>query len=415
MHLALRLILLLSLMTSATSAWARIRWDEPEVVPEKLARSDRRVVRFSGTLTEGALIRIRKNRLMIYPFDGRARLAQIPQKNRVQFPVVANKSGRFSFDLYLPTFAVEIPLEIKERRGAWRSHTLNFKVPDSGKADDFQAIEESFKAQDERMDKATMDYDFYTRKQDQGLLIQDRGGKKGYDKSAIEVWGGLGFSYFHNSIDVPLPVGATSDGSLVIPTFRFGGEWDYSQKLRFKVAIRSTSGSTDNIGDSNTQGRDFNWFEGQLAALYFSDRLQSKYGRLAFDFGLQLQTLPYFRLRQEGVFLIQSAYFASSTYNLQIGLHYEKKWNQVWDMEAYARYLYPVIAGDNFDIESTFPLFFELGGGVRRPLTQGLALGVYGQLHYLSMETSYSAGAQSFTSDLSLVLMTVDLRLIADF
>lgn len=415
MHVALRLILLLSLMTSATSAWARIRWDEPEVVPEDLARSDRRVVRFSGTLTPGALIRIRKNRLKIYPSNGQARLAQIPQKNRVQFPVVADKSGQFSFDLYLPTFAVEIPLEIKERRRAWRSQTLNFKVPESGKADDFQAIEESFRAQDHRMDKATMDYDFYTRKQDQGLLIQDRGGKKGYDKSAIEVWGGLGFSYIHNSVDVPSPVGATSDGSLVIPTFRFGGEWDYSQQFRFKAALRSTSGSTDNIGDSNTQGRDFNWFEGQLAALYFSDKLRSKYGRLAFDFGLQLQTLPYFRLRQDGGFLIQSAYFASNTYNLHIGLHYEKKWNQVWNMEAYARYLYPVIAGDNFDVESTFPLFFELGGGVRRPLTQGLALGVYGQLHYLSMDTGYTAGAQSFTSDLSLVLMTVDLRLIADF
>jgi len=415
MHLALRLILLFSLLTSATSAWARIRWDEPEVVPENLTRSDRRVVRFSGTLTEGALIRIRKNRLKIYPSNSEARLAQIPQKNRVQFPVVANKSGRFSFDLYLPIFAVEIPLEIKERRGRWRTQTLNFNVPDSGKADDFQAIEESFKAQDDRMDKATMDYDFYSRKQDQGMLIQDRSGKKGYDKSSIEVWGGLGFSYIHNSIGVPTPVGDTSDGSLIIPTFRFGGNWDYSKDFRFKVALRSTSGSTDNIGDINTQGRDFNWFEGQLAALYFSDRLSSRFGKFAFDFGLQLQTLPYFRLRSEGGPLIQSAYFASNTYNIHVGLHYERKWNRLWDMEAYARYLYPVITSDNFDVESTFPLFFELGGGIRRPLSRGLAMGVYGQLHYLSMDTSYSAGPQAFTSDLSLVLMTIDLRLMADF
>jgi hypothetical protein len=190
------IVILLSLSLTSVTALARIRWQEPEVVPEKLTRRDRRVIRFSGETRPGALIRVRKNRVKMYPQDGEPRLAQLPQKNRVQFPVSSGDSGSFTFDLYLPTWAVEIPLEVKERGGQWTPYTLNFRVPEEGKADDFQAIEESFKAQDERMDRAEMDYSFYSRKEDRGQVILDRMGEKASPPSPVEVWAGAGISYF---------------------------------------------------------------------------------------------------------------------------------------------------------------------------------------------------------------------------
>jgi hypothetical protein len=411
------IVILLSLSLTSVTALARIRWQEPEVVPEKLTRRDRRVIRFSGETRPGALIRVRKNRVKMYPHDGEPRLAQIPQKNRVQFPVSSGDSGSFTFDLYLPTWAVEIPLEVKERGGQWTPYTLNFRVPEEGKADDFQAIEESFKAQDERMDRAEMDYSFYSRKEDRGQVILDRMGEKASPPSPVEVWAGAGISYFHNSTSVPAPVGATSDGTLVIPTFRLGTDWDFSKQLRLRANIRSTSGSTEGIGNGNTTGRDFNWFEAQASVLYFSQRLKSKKGRIALDVGAQMQTLPFFRLRtnSNNEFLINSAYFPNRTYNIHLGLHYETRTNKVWNYEAYARYLYPLLVGSNFDVRSTIPIMIEAGGGLRRPLTEGLALGIYGQFHYVSMDTRYSDAISSVTSDFSLMLMTVDMRLIANF
>jgi hypothetical protein len=413
MKMAAKFILIPLVLFMVLKANAKVEWNEPEVVPEKLVRKNRRVLRFSGVTNPSAQIRIRKDRLKLYLDNGKSRLAKIPQKNRVQFPVVADGDGSFTFDLYIPTVAVEIPVEVKTDN-VWQPYTLNFRVPDSGAANDFQAIEESFKDQDERMERPGRDENFYSRKSDQGQLIRDRGGKIGYEKSNIIAWGGLGLSYFSTDVKDSIN-GSTSGSTIVLPTWRIGGEWDYSKKIRVKGGIRSTSGSTDKIGDTNTTGRDFNWFEAQIGAVYFSDALTSRLGRFGFDLGFQLQSLPLFRLRTQGATLLtNTAYFDNNTYNLHVGIQYEKD-TSTWDYEGYARYLYPFSSGDAFNIESSFPLNFEFSGGIKRPLTQGLALGFYGQLNYFSMDTSYTGGGTKITSDLNLMLFTVDVRLIANF
>lgn len=393
------------------TANAKVEWNEPEVVPEKLVRKNRRVLRFSGVAAPGAQIRIRKDRLKLFSENGKAQIAKIPQKNVIQFPVVADGNGEFTFDLYLPTVAVEIPIEVKAE-DKWVPYTLNFRVPDAGAANDFQAIEESFTDQDDEGTRLDMDDNHYTRTGDQGMLIRDRGGKEGYDDSTIHAWGGLGLSYFSTTVDSPANGTNRSGSTVTLPSFRLGADWSYSSKLKIQASLRSTSGSTDSIGDTTTTGRDFKWFEVQGSAIYFGDFLKFKTFHLGLDLGLQLQSLPFFRQRPT---FASESYFDNATYNLHVGLFYEKTGNPIWNYQIYGRYLYPVSAGDSFKIKSSFPMNFEFGGGVKRPLTQGLALGIFGQLDYFNMDVSYVNSGVTIDTALTLMQFTADLRLIANF
>lgn len=405
-------LIVLALFFLNSSAWAGIQWSEPEVVPERLVRPHRRVLRFSGVTSPGAMLRIRNNQIKLFLNTGKVRNAQIPQKNKIQFPVAADGDGQFTFDLYLPTVAVEIPVEVKEAE-AWRLHTLNFRVPDAGAANDFQAIEESFRDSGMAVEKVDSSEGYYTRSGDQGQIIKDRLGKEGFDESRLKVWGGAGISYFRTAVKTPLFNTSRSGGTVVIPSWRVGVDWNYSRRFKFKGALRSSSGSTEGIGDASlTTGDSFNWLEAQFAAIYFPDFLRGRRGRMGLDFGLQMQSLPFFRPRPG---FINEAYFDNDTYNLHIGIYYQNRFKRLFDYEMTARYLYPISAGDAFDIESTLPLNFEFVGGIKRPLTKGLTLGIYGQFNNFMMDVSFPAGAQTAVSDLTLMLFTVDVRLIGSF
>ena len=62
MKTAAKFLLIPFLFLLVSQADARVEWNEPEVVPEKLVRKNRRVLRFSGITTPGAQVRIKKNR-----------------------------------------------------------------------------------------------------------------------------------------------------------------------------------------------------------------------------------------------------------------------------------------------------------------------------------------------------------------
>ena len=404
------------LLFSFFQAEAKVQWDEPEVVPEKLVRKNRRVLRFSGQTNPNALIRIRGNRIKLYLDTGKVRKARIPKKNRKQFPVQADSNGFFSFDLYLPTIAVELPIEIKVGK-RWRPYDLNFRVPDKGKANEFEAIEKSFMAQEDDGESGLDKSDnYYSRKNDRGLVVSDRDGNSPADNSKVAVWGGLGLSYFDTSVSVNSNVGgySTSGSTMSLPAFVFGAHWDYSEKIRLEGNIRSISGSIDDIGGGlPVTGRDFSWLQGQMAFKYFSSMLNKKNKKWAFDLGFQLQRLPYFRERP-GVANV--TFFDNETYNLHIGIFYQKPNPKGWGYEFYARYLYPFSSGDTFNIESSFPLFFEFGGGIKKILTGSLSIGVFGQMNYFSTDVSYSDPVlSSREGSLDLILFTVDARLIVSF
>ncbi|MEM7645579.1 MAG: hypothetical protein AAF203_01605 [Pseudomonadota bacterium] len=400
----------------SVAANARVDWNEPEVVPEKLTRKNRRVLRFSGRTSPNSKLRIKNNNIKLYLDSGKVRWAKIPAKNRNQFPLVADDRGLFIFDLYLPTIAVELPIQIKEKK-KWRNYNLNFRVPKKGIANEFEAIEESFMANDDEEEKTLAEIDkedgYYSSKEDRGRVLRDRSGRVIKSNSNLQVWGGLGISYFNTSVDSPrntdLP--SATGSAIVIPTFRLGANYDWSKKIKLMGAIRSSSGETDDIGSALATGKDFNWLEVQGNVAWFSDVLSTPKRRLGFDFGLQLQSVPFFRERPN---FTNEAYFDNDVFALSLGLFYEKTTNKVWNYQIYGRYLYPISAGDSFDIESSFPLLFEFGGGVIRPLTDGLSMGVFGQMNYFSMDVSYF-NTETIDTELSVLLFTADFRLIVHF
>ncbi len=418
MKFATRFVYFLIILMFSAPVMAQVRWKEPQVLKVRLRKAHRKIVRFAGKTKPNAVVRIRSNKIKLYLDSGQSRWVEIPQKDRVQFPMTADGKGEFSFQLYLPTTAIEIPVQVKAN-SKWLLTNINYRVPGGGFADDFRATEASFRATDEKISRLDQDDNYYSRKNDKGMIIQDRGGKEGYDNSKLEAWAGLGFSYFRTSIDSTGIVNVSaSDGTLVLPTFRIGADWEYSDKILLKAAIRSTSGSTDDItgGSADVTGKDFSWLGVQAAGVWFMDQLKIKKGRLGLDLGFQLQQVPFFRERPD---FANYSYFDNSVYNLHIGVFYDKKADRPEAMgyEMYARYLYPISTGDAFDMNTSFPLMFEFGGGVKKKITQGLAFGVFGQMQYYSMSVKYgnTSPTREYEVDLSLALLTIDARVIADF
>ncbi|MCB0378771.1 MAG: hypothetical protein KDD33_09785 [Bdellovibrionales bacterium] len=404
-------ILLTLIVFMALPALAQVEWNEPEVVPEKLMRHNRRVLRFTGVTKPGAQLRVRNNKVKVYLDGGDSRWSNIPQKNRIQFPVVADDSGEFSFDLYLPTSAVEIPIEIY-KEGKWVPYTLNFRVPMEGAANDFQAVEESFRDDvpgDDMTSKIDKNSD-YKAKDDQGLYVQDRD-RRGpiARKSPVEFYGGMGISYYSigTANSTVSPSYDVSESALVIPSFRVGLNYDVNEKIDVRVSLRSSSGSIDAPAGVSTTGTDFNWLEVQASGLYYFKSLGG--GMLGFDGGLQMQSIPLFRQRTG---FADMAYYDNNVYAVHVGLNYQSSKSKVWPWEVYGRYLYAFSSGDAYSIESGFPLMFEFGGGVRKRLTPGLSLGFYSQLEYFSFDVAYD---NTGTSSFSTMLLTGEVRLIANF
>ena len=132
----------------------------------------------------------------------------------MQFPLIANESGYFSFELYLPTVPVEIPIEIF-RSGKWIPYRFSFEVPKDGAADDFKFVEESFKVRKDEENVKVEDFlAEYDRGEDMGQVVNDRGEWKSWVIGKVFVWGSLGFSMMSLSQDIDAPTATTPNNHL---------------------------------------------------------------------------------------------------------------------------------------------------------------------------------------------------------
>ena len=398
---------------------AQITWYEPQVVPERLVRRNRQVLRFSGMTSPNAKIRIRENKIGLTLNDGTSRMVRIPQKNINQFPLVADSDGSFSFDLYLPTTFVEIPVEVKAKgTGDWALHTKNYQVPDKDSSHDLHSIEQSFQTQDQgKIPEIEKDANYYSSQEDQGMLLKDRNFKKTNKKGSVRVWAGLGGSYFKTSVASKERDYNRSGSTFAIPIWRFGLDWDFSKKFHFRGNLHQLSGNTTNIGSApEVSGSEFSWLEFQTSLLWFSDMLDFSKMPLAIDVGFKYQSLPFFRQRSPN--FINFAYHDNSLYSFYLGL-FHKGWidkNKTWNYEFYGRYIYPISSGNNFQVDSSVPINYEFGGLITMPLSPGFSLGFDSQFHILSTNVKYEVDRNlEVPSGLDLILFTLGARLIVDF
>lgn len=361
----------------------KIDWNQPEVVPEKLQRNNRRVLLFSGVTRQGTQIRIRDNKVKMIFSSSNVRWARIPQKHRVQFPVIANETGYFSFHLYLPTTAVEIPLEIFSK-GKWIPYRFSFEVPTTGQAEDFKFIEESYKIRrDEENVKVEDILGDYDRQSDMGQVVNDRDEWKSWVTKKVIVWGGLGLSYYSFS-EKPTPgddLGTIS--GVGFPMFEIGGEYRWAADWKADLGYINRMADIDPDGGYSLQNTDFSWAEIRGNVTYYPDFGESETSRWGFLGGLRIHDFPF--LKQVGA--SQYRVYSNSITFISAGISYETMRKQQWNYEASASLMYPVVVDDEFDVDSA--IGFHAGFNMVKEIIPALYLGGKLDMNYIQMEATH--------------------------
>lgn len=413
--------LVFSFLISTPALAQNIQWNQPEVVPEKLMRDNRRVLNFSGTATAGTQIRVRDNKVKMIFNKKTTRWARLPQKHRVQFPVIASETGYFSFQLYLPTTDVEIPLEVF-RKGKWVPYKFSFEVPEEGAADNFRFIEESFKFRKEEENVKVEDFlSEYDKTVDQGQVVNDRGEWKSWSTGKLLVYGSLGAMYYSLTQDQDSQLGGDGNlgtfSGLSFPAWEVGAEYRWSEQWKLEGSYINRAGSADADGNYFMQNNDFNWTEFRVNLSYYSKDWETQNARLGFKGGVQMHDIPFVKRVGGGP---PSAYqyrvYNNTMTFLAAGATYETMKMKDWNYDVTAMLIYPVMTDDEFDVDSAYGLFLNFS--MVKEVIPALYLGGKVDVHWISMSVSHkelSAPAFNVNSDVSLWHLTPSFYMKAEF
>lgn len=406
------LICLLSFSSLEASAAVGINWNQPEVVPEKLMRNKRRVMQFSGTATPGMQLRIRDNKVKMIFSKKNIRWARIPQKHRVQFPVIASDTGYFSFQLYLPTTAVEIPFEVF-RSGKWMPYRLSFEVPEAGAAEEFRFTEESFKVRRDEENVKVEDFlSEYDKTEDMGQVVNDRGDWKSWTTGKILVWGSLGVVY--SSLEQTHSPGENLGtlGGFTFPAFELGGEYRWSDKWKAEVAYAYRAGDTETDGAYALQNSDLSWTTFGAHVTYYPSSYETETYRFGAKGGIQIHEIPYVKRVGNTAYRI----FSNDMMMLAVGGNFETMRARQWNYDVTALLLYPFSEGGEFDLDSGYGV--NLSASMVKELIPALSIGGKIDMHWLTMESSHAdpePPALRAVSDSTLWQLTPSFIIKAEF
>lgn len=404
------------LLTSEVLA-QNIQWNQPEVVEEKLMRNNRRVLRFSGTARAGTQIRVRDNKVKMIFSKINTRWARLPQKHRVQFPVLASDTGYFSFELYLPTTDVEIPLEVL-RKGKWVPYKFSFEVPQRGQADSFKFIEESFKYREEEADIKVEDFlSEYDKTSDQGQVVNDRGEWKSWSTGKVLLWGSLGGMYYNLDQTLNPTLNAPNDnlgtfGGFTFPAWEVGAEYRWSETWKIEGAYINRAGNAEPDGAYTMQNEDFNWSEFRVNLSYFNKKWEYQSSRFGLKGGFQMHDIPF--VKRSGI----SDYrvFNNNMTFLAAGAVYETMNVKDWNYDVSAMVIYPVMVDNEFDVNTAYGLHFN--ASLLKEIIPALFLGGKLDIHWMSLDVTHSeltSPTNSVQADVTLWQMTPSFLIKAEF
>jgi|GEM_PF-2862043 len=417
-----------------------VEWKEPQVMGSS-DQKGRKIVRFAGQTDPNTVIELQRG-TQYYLSDGSSRSFSLSAEDRRQFPISIGEDGYYVFDLHVPVKAIEVPLLMKNGKER-RNSVLNFRVPlRAGKIENLSDLEKSYTSEaTDDDDKYTRARGKYTKKRDRGQVITRRrnGGLRNDERvqvrrkrANIKFHGSLGPSWTALRQDSPDVLYSVEDpdgggnrlnqtgfdhnkNALAIPVWRLGASWDMSPKWRFALSVRDTpliyqpDAGLDSITFPKGQA---NWTTGQLSASYFFKQLS--FGWLGADFGVQLHSQPFYRLRNEdNVFNYEDSLMIDAF----VGVRLKSSEDRKWPWQAYAHVFVPFYT--NSEVFSGTGVGFEVGGGADRELMPGLSGGIWGyvQQYFLYPEyTHTNNGTESlFTSSYSLTSATVEVRVTVRF
>jgi len=406
-------VLCLFSLTTSEALAAVIQWNQPEVVQEKLTRDNRRVLQFSGTAPAGTQLRVRDNKVKMIFSKKNIRWARIPQKNRVQFPVIASDTGYFSFQLYLPTVAVEIPLEIF-KGGKWVPYRLSFEVPKAGAAEEFKFVEESFKSSHEGDDAKVEDFlSEYDKQEDVGQVVNDRGEWKSWTTGKIQVWGSLGLMYYRDTqTHVPGDELGTISGA-GFPAFELGGDWRITEKIKAELSYTNRTGSAKPDGGYTLQNTDFEWSSLDVLGTYYPESLEAAAYRFGIKGGIEMQDIPYLRRAGAAAYRI----YTNNMVYLGVGANFETMRAREWNYDVNALFIYPVSAGSELSLDSAWGL--DMSFSMLKEIIPALSIGGKLGLDYISMKSTHVDNGPAIparaSSDTKLLQLTPSFVLKAEF
>ncbi len=394
-----------------------IQWNKPEVVPEKLARPNRRVLRFSGSAKAGTQLRVRDNKVKMIFNNKKVRWARIPQKHRVQFPVIASDTGYFSFQLYLPTVPVEIPLELF-KGGKWVPYRLSFEVPEAGEADEFKFVEESFKVRKDEENVKIEDFlAEYDSDEDRGQVVNDRGDWKSWVTGKVILWGGLGFTY--SSLEQTLTTTSASPpdalgtfGGMSFPYWEVGAEYRWNANWKADIAYMNRPGDADADGAYQMQSTELEWSELRANGTFFPFTWERETYRLGFKASIQRHDLPFVKRVAAQAYRV----FGNDVIYLGAGAAFETMRAKEWNFDGSALFLYPVSVDNEFDMESSYGLNFSFS--VFKEIIPALMLGGKIDMQYLTFEAQHpeiASPTETVTSDTTLWHLTPSFLIKTEF
>lgn len=440
-------VLMISSLTFFTAAQAiDIDWSEPYVVGPS-SQKGRKVVRFSGQTEPNTTINLDKGGLRYYLADGSARVFSMSSDDRGQFPIGVGGDGTYAFDLNVPVRAIEVPITLKNDGETVKS-TMNFRVPrGGGDIDDLTSLEKSYSAEaTDDDDNYTRSRGKYTKKRDRGQIITRRKnrGLRNNDRVQVrskrlnfKVYAGIGPSWVslhQESNDVFYTVGPRgqqptiprtglvhSESALAIPVWRLGASWDMSPKWNLNFVVRDTPLKYQPNANDNEitfpEGQ-ANWTTARIGVTYNLKELSM--GFFGLDFGAQVHSQPYYRLRNyQGTFNYEDARMLEPYIGARLRSHLDRK----WPWEAYLHVSVPVYTDS--DIFSGSGVGVEIGGGADRELMPGLSLGIWGYVQQYWLDTDYirlrdtgpitDDDEDPFTSTYSLTSATIEARFTVRF
>ncbi len=410
-----------------------IKWEEPQLSPRKLKYKSLKLVLISGMTRPGSEVSLSQDTVLTYYNSGKSRLYKISARDKALLPVKADNSGRFIMQLILPRRVVQIPVQVKAPNGAISKTIFSFKVTNRKvyviQANQFDATMAELKrryykrkglpvptegdstpvAQDKSPSgkEMTADDAIKVMEQEQVEVVKKTTiTSKSFTPKTFSLGLGTGMSYVSFTEEIE-----SVNADLDFASFEFlslHGDLQFKLGNIFLEGGGSLLPGTAEAEDGSSlvvRESEFSWIRGYGRVSYQPEALKFGLGTLGFGASFHYQSLPFLTRVSTNVVEVE----ANGVGFIGFGARIASPWENKFSYALHVEYLYPILSGEIFTIDSA--LSFAGGLEVQYRFSDLIALGFnwYGQ--YVDFEVVQEESGVSRDTSLNLLNSTIDLRL----